>query len=195
MKYLITGGAGYIGSTIASALLDAGHTPIILDNLAVGRREFVRERIFYEGDIADHQPAAGFEVAAQHAEQGDFAGLIEVVKHIRRNDARVTLRHIGGQGSAQLVLKEVRLRHFAAGDLQHFGGKIAAPHPAAGLRETHRQVAGAAAEVEHAHARTGKGALKDPFQHGGIAFEGKALRSGNFRVVIRCPAVKLFGRE
>ncbi len=53
MKYLITGGAGYIGSTIASALLDAGHTPVILDNLSVGKREFVRERIFYEGDIAD----------------------------------------------------------------------------------------------------------------------------------------------
>jgi len=53
MKVLVTGGAGYIGSTICSALLDAGHTPIILDNLAVGRREFTRDRIFYEGDIAD----------------------------------------------------------------------------------------------------------------------------------------------
>ncbi len=53
MKFLITGGAGYIGSTIASALLDAGHTPVILDNLSVGKREFVRDRIFYEGDIAD----------------------------------------------------------------------------------------------------------------------------------------------
>ncbi|NMD32222.1 MAG: NAD-dependent epimerase/dehydratase family protein, partial [Chloroflexi bacterium] len=36
MKYLITGGAGYIGSTIASALEDAGHTPIILDSLITG---------------------------------------------------------------------------------------------------------------------------------------------------------------
>lgn len=53
MKFLITGGAGYIGSTIASALLDSGHTPVILDNLSVGKREFVRERVFYEGDIAD----------------------------------------------------------------------------------------------------------------------------------------------
>lgn len=53
MKFLITGGAGYIGSTIASALLDTGHTPVILDNLSVGKREFVRDRIFYQGDIAD----------------------------------------------------------------------------------------------------------------------------------------------
>lgn len=53
MKILITGGAGYIGSTIASALLDGGHTPVLLDSLVTGRREFTRDRIFYEGDIAD----------------------------------------------------------------------------------------------------------------------------------------------
>jgi UDP-glucose 4-epimerase len=53
MKYLITGGAGYIGSTICSALEDAGHTPIILDSLITGREEFTRGRIFYRGDIAD----------------------------------------------------------------------------------------------------------------------------------------------
>ncbi|HBP63841.1 MAG TPA: hypothetical protein DD730_06130, partial [Desulfosporosinus sp.] len=29
MKILITGGAGYIGSTIASALEDKGHIPVI----------------------------------------------------------------------------------------------------------------------------------------------------------------------
>ncbi|HNX45112.1 MAG TPA: UDP-glucose 4-epimerase GalE [Anaerolineaceae bacterium] len=53
MKILITGGAGYIGSTIASVLEDNGHTPILLDSLVTGRREFVRDRIFYEADIAD----------------------------------------------------------------------------------------------------------------------------------------------
>ncbi len=53
MKILITGGAGYIGSTVASVLLDNGHTPVLLDNLSVGRVEFTRGRIFYQGDIAD----------------------------------------------------------------------------------------------------------------------------------------------
>lgn len=53
MKFLITGGAGYIGSTIASALEEAGHTPIILDSLITGRKEFTQNRIFYHGDIAD----------------------------------------------------------------------------------------------------------------------------------------------
>ncbi len=53
MKVLVTGGAGYIGSTTAKALEAAGHTPVLLDNLLSGPRVFVRDRIFYEGDIAD----------------------------------------------------------------------------------------------------------------------------------------------
>jgi UDP-glucose 4-epimerase len=53
MKVLITGGAGYIGSTIASACLDSGITPVILDSLVTGRREFTTGRLFYEADIAD----------------------------------------------------------------------------------------------------------------------------------------------
>lgn len=53
MKVLIAGGAGYIGSTIASACLDAGIDAVILDSLVTGRREFAAGRKFYEGDIAD----------------------------------------------------------------------------------------------------------------------------------------------
>jgi UDP-glucose 4-epimerase len=53
MKVLIAGGAGYIGSTIASACSDAGVSPVILDCLVTGRREFAAGRAFYEGDIAD----------------------------------------------------------------------------------------------------------------------------------------------
>lgn len=55
MKVLIAGGAGYIGSTVASACSDAGITPVILDNLVTGRREFAAGREFYEGDIADRE--------------------------------------------------------------------------------------------------------------------------------------------
>jgi UDP-glucose 4-epimerase len=53
MKVLIAGGAGYIGSTIASACSDAGIRPVILDRLVTGRREFTAGRTFYPGDIAD----------------------------------------------------------------------------------------------------------------------------------------------
>lgn len=53
MKVLVAGGAGFIGSTVASACLDEGIEPVILDNLCTGRIEFTRGRIFYQGDIAD----------------------------------------------------------------------------------------------------------------------------------------------
>jgi UDP-glucose 4-epimerase len=67
-KVLITGGAGYIGSTIASACLDRGITPVILDSLVTGRREFATDRIFFEGDIADG--ALIDKVFAEHSDIG-----------------------------------------------------------------------------------------------------------------------------
>jgi len=53
MKVLVTGGAGYIGSTICNALKDHGHTPVILDSLVTGPEAFTRGHIFYQGDIGN----------------------------------------------------------------------------------------------------------------------------------------------
>ncbi|MGP4026661.1 UDP-glucose 4-epimerase GalE [Actinomadura sp. 3N407] len=53
MKVLITGGAGFIGSTIASAFAERGVTPVVLDSLVTGRPEFTDGKIFYQGDIGD----------------------------------------------------------------------------------------------------------------------------------------------
>eukprot|EP01032_Pedospumella_encystans_P028405 gene28405-32085_t len=55
MKVLVTGGAGYLGSITAKALEEAGHTPVILDSLLNGPLVFVRDRAFYQGDIADRE--------------------------------------------------------------------------------------------------------------------------------------------
>ena len=41
MKLLVTGGAGYIGSIVASHLLGAGHEVVVLDNLERGHQEAV----------------------------------------------------------------------------------------------------------------------------------------------------------
>jgi UDP-glucose 4-epimerase len=53
MKVLVTGGAGYIGSTTCAALEEAGHVPIVLDSLLTGPLAFVGDRTFYRGDVAD----------------------------------------------------------------------------------------------------------------------------------------------
>lgn len=52
---LVTGGAGYIGSHTCRALAEAGHQPVVLDNLSTGYRRFVRWGPLIEGDIADHE--------------------------------------------------------------------------------------------------------------------------------------------
>ena len=53
MKALVTGGAGYIGSTIVCALEDAGHDVVILDDLRVGSPAFMEGRAAYVAQIGD----------------------------------------------------------------------------------------------------------------------------------------------
>jgi UDP-glucose 4-epimerase len=53
-KYLVTGGAGYVGSVVAAHLLEAGHTVTVLDDLSTGHREGVPAGAeFIEGRIQD----------------------------------------------------------------------------------------------------------------------------------------------
>ncbi|WP_442305753.1 UDP-glucose 4-epimerase GalE [Streptomyces sp. 2RAF24] len=53
-KYLVTGGAGYVGGTVAAHLLEAGHQVTVLDDLSTGFREGVPAGAeFIEGRIQD----------------------------------------------------------------------------------------------------------------------------------------------
>jgi UDP-glucose 4-epimerase len=64
MKVLVTGGAGYIGSTVVSALIDAGDEPVVVDDLSRGSAEFLRDIPHVVGDIAD--PAVLDQVFDEH---------------------------------------------------------------------------------------------------------------------------------
>ncbi|WP_329078428.1 UDP-glucose 4-epimerase GalE [Streptomyces niveus] len=53
-KYLVTGGAGYVGSVVARHLLEAGHEVTVLDDLSTGFREAVPAGAeFVEGRVHD----------------------------------------------------------------------------------------------------------------------------------------------
>ncbi|MCM2291454.1 UDP-glucose 4-epimerase GalE [Allorhizobium sp. BGMRC 0089] len=56
MAFLITGGAGYIGSHMALWLADCGHDVVVLDRLSTGFRRAVQPSArFYLGDIGDRE--------------------------------------------------------------------------------------------------------------------------------------------
>ena len=56
-RYLVTGGAGYIGSNLSRHLVETGHDVVVLDNLSTGKRENLDDVLgrleFVEGSITD----------------------------------------------------------------------------------------------------------------------------------------------
>jgi UDP-glucose 4-epimerase len=80
---LITGGAGYIGSHAAHALLDRGDDVVVLDNLSTGVRNHVGENAtFIEGNAAD--TALVQDIIRRHGVRSimHFAGSIVVPESV-----------------------------------------------------------------------------------------------------------------
>ncbi len=112
MKLLVTGGAGYVGSVVASQLVEAGHETVVLDNLSKGHEAAVPAGArLVRGDLLDE----GF-VRAMLAEEFDgvlhFAALslvgesVEEPERYYRNNVCGTLNLLeamGGAGVPRLV--------------------------------------------------------------------------------------------
>ena len=57
MKYLVTGGAGFIGSNIVNSLVDAGHGVVVIDNESSDAHEYFHyndKAKYYKHDICDY---------------------------------------------------------------------------------------------------------------------------------------------
>ena len=89
LRVLVTGGAGYIGSVTAAALLEAGHTVVVVDDLRRGHRELVpQDAMFINADAGrpeDFLPQAGAVDACLH-----FAAAIEAGESMVRPEAFFT---------------------------------------------------------------------------------------------------------
>jgi len=69
VSWLVTGGAGYIGSHVVRAFLDAGIEPVVVDDLSSGHAEFVPDGVaFYRGTILDTDLLA--EILRRHEATG-----------------------------------------------------------------------------------------------------------------------------
>jgi UDP-glucose 4-epimerase len=115
VRVVVTGGAGFIGSHVAEALVGRGDEVVVLDNLSSGRREKVPEGArLAEGDIRDPdglfddvRPEVCFHLAAQadvgtSVERPDYdadvnvLGTLRVLEAARRHEAQVVFSSTGG---------------------------------------------------------------------------------------------------
>ena len=99
--FLVTGGAGFIGSNLCEAILDMGHTVRCLDDLSTGKRSNVdlftdNERYtFIEGDIKDldtcRRAVEGVDYVLNEAAWGSVPRSIEMPLFYERNNIMGTL--------------------------------------------------------------------------------------------------------
>jgi UDP-glucose 4-epimerase len=83
LNVLVTGGAGYIGSHAVLALRDAGHNPVVIDNLVTGFRWAVPNEVpFYEGDINDSELIAKIAAKDRISAVMHFAGSVVVPESV-----------------------------------------------------------------------------------------------------------------
>jgi UDP-glucose 4-epimerase len=84
MTVLVTGGAGYIGSHMVHALVEAGESVVVIDNLSTGFSAFLPEGVpLFIGDAADENLVEG--VIAAHGVESiiHFAGSVVVPDSMR----------------------------------------------------------------------------------------------------------------
>jgi UDP-glucose 4-epimerase len=97
MTVLVTGGAGYIGSHMVHALVEAGESVVVVDNLSTGFSAFLPEGVpLFIGDAADENLVEGVIAAHEVESIVHFAGSVVVPESMRnplgyyRNNAMTT---------------------------------------------------------------------------------------------------------
>lgn len=98
MRYVVTGGAGFIGSHISDHLVSQGHVVVIIDDLSSGRKENIEPLIskepvsFIEGTIVDLDLLLeSFQGADGIFHQAALASVPKSIEHpVRNHDVNVT---------------------------------------------------------------------------------------------------------
>ena len=107
MRVLVTGGAGFIGSTTAAALRDAGHEVTAVDDLSRGRQEAVPDGVrFVQADVTDTVAMTPIVAEGRFDACLHFAALIEVGDSMQRPEAYFATNTAG---TARLL--DVLMRH------------------------------------------------------------------------------------
>lgn len=88
MKILVTGGAGFIGSHVVDAYINAGHDVVVIDDLSTGKESNVNKNaVFYKADITDAEALKNIfakekpEIVNHHAAHVDVQKSMEDPTH------------------------------------------------------------------------------------------------------------------
>ena len=92
---LVTGGAGYIGSHAAKALVRAGHRVVVYDSLVAGHREAVKYGEFVRGDVLDSAALRSAMSARAVDAVMHFAAFLDVGESVRE-PAKYYRNNVGG---------------------------------------------------------------------------------------------------
>ncbi|HCQ99399.1 MAG TPA: UDP-glucose 4-epimerase GalE [Acidobacteria bacterium] len=92
---LVTGGAGYVGSHAVKSLDEAGHTPVVLDNLSAGHRGAVKGAAFIEGDVRNTDAVRSALREHRVTAVMHFAGVLSVEESVQ-HPARYYDLNLGG---------------------------------------------------------------------------------------------------
>ncbi|GAA3489030.1 UDP-glucose 4-epimerase GalE [Streptomyces cremeus] len=106
MKYLVTGGAGYVGSVVAAHLLEAGHEVTVLDDLSTGFRAGVPAGArFVEGRVQD----AGRVLDASYDGVLHFAAFSQVGESVA-DPEKYWRNNVGGTLDLLAAMREAAVR-------------------------------------------------------------------------------------
>lgn len=112
MRVLVTGGAGYIGSHAVRALLEAGHVPIVLDNLSYGHQAAIPENVsFHLADIQDTQTVTEILKRERIETVMHFAAFIAVGESVRE-PLMYYKNNTAGALSLLLAMREAGVKRF-----------------------------------------------------------------------------------
>jgi UDP-glucose 4-epimerase len=112
MNIFVTGGAGYIGSAAAQALLDAGHSVTVFDSLVTGYRAAVPILArFFQGDLGDSPALAAALASGKFEAVMHFAGFIEAGESMK-NPGKFFKNNLAN--SLQLIeaVEQAGVKHF-----------------------------------------------------------------------------------
>lgn len=102
MRYLVTGGAGFIGSNLVNQLVNEGQQVTVIDDLSMGRKANIKhiEKItFIEGSVTDHDLMAEV-LDAPYDYIFHLAAIASVADSIERP---ITSHHVNYESVLQLI--------------------------------------------------------------------------------------------